>query len=765
MNASIPETEADKEKFRLEIAQKAEKAFERGRKLFAEQKYSEALEPYLYAFDNGHLVSGWGGVRLSYIPAEIARLGEHHSPALEALKERRDAREKLILEGAKDYATFMEWVALNDYLKEPERGVIVMKKLSRKNMLNRKLKEMVVDRNLELFIKDGDTELVNDCLNGRGQLLLTILAQYESEQFAPYFKEDPERTRKMQDSLKRSLVQSTIDLYRLFLATDNTDRAKALAERVLESLPDRDLFAGLISLERTQGKKSRAKKLLEKAENRLSTEDMSWLETELTDEPKSKTKPDSQKKLQVKVKVKEKMKEKVKEKKAKSKKGKQKNLLLSALVLMSLSALGPQQAMGAKSGYAAGVDAYRAKNYQQALTLFYDALKANPRDEKSYYYAALSAHQLGQTQKAIALYKRVVLVAPGSDLGNKASAVLMKLDPSYAASVNAAAASASTPHSDAIIGSMSNSSHRTSSSSSASASSRRSGGGSSKESGRSTARDTMPQQARVYFKNSGGSTRMLVDGRINGRSMEMLFDTGAPLAGYFSLSHLKELGLPQPDRRKAEKIGGSSNSQKVDCWEYKVDMQVGSIIRRGIPILVLDNDRDTPLLGQEFWKGYTYTIDYGGKSIHFTKDQASSTYTNTPTASRYSVPFTFREQGNRIVVDLDVNGKKFPVMFDTGHTTDAALALNGREQAKLMGIPIAADAQITTTSGTSGSGTSRVAFARKMKLGPIEQFNAKVHVSDEERGTKGLPLLGQAFYHGWQYTIDMDKKLIHFKRR
>lgn len=751
MNETIHENEAKKEKQRLEIAKRTEAAFERGRKLYAEKKYAEALEPYLFAFDNGHLVSGWGGVRLSYIPAEIARLGDHYPPALEALKERRNARENLILEGAKDYDIFMEWVALNDYLKEPERGVRVMKKLAKKNLLNRKLKEMVVDRNLELFIKDGDTELVKDCLNGRGQLLLTILAQYESEQFAPFFKEDPERTRKMQDSLKASLVDRTVDLYRLLLITNNADQAKALAERVLETLPDRDLFAGLISLERTQGKKSRAKKLLENAEKRLSAEDMSWLETELTDEPMSKTKQDNQKKE--------------KEKKAKSKKGKSKSLLLSILILMSVSALGPQQAMGAKSGYAAGVDAYRAKNYQQALTLFYDALKANPRDEKSYYYAALCAHQLGQTQKAITLYKRVVLVAPGSDLGNKSSAILMKLDPSYAASVNAAAASASAPHSDAIIGSMSNSSHRASSSKGAAGNARRSGGSKSNESGRSTARDTMPQQARVYFKNSGGSTRMLVDGRINGRSMEMLFDTGAPLAGYFSLSHLKELGLPQPDRRKAEKIGGSSNSQKVDCWEYKVDMQVGSIVRRGIPILVLDNDRDTPLLGQEFWKGYTYTIDYGGKSIHFTKDQASSTYTNTASSSRYSVPFTFREQGNRIVVDLEVNGKKFPVMFDTGHTTDAALALNGREQAKLMGIPIPDDAAVTTTSGASGSGTSRIAYARKMKLGPIEQFNARIHVSDEERGTKGLPLLGQAFYHGWQYTIDMDKKLIHFKRR
>ncbi|MEZ4537765.1 MAG: hypothetical protein R3D26_22625 [Cyanobacteriota/Melainabacteria group bacterium] len=66
----------------------------------------------------------------------------------------------------------------------------------------------------------------------------------------------------------------------------------------------------------------------------------------------------------------------------------------------------PQQAMGAKMmGYAAGVDAYRAKNYQQALTLFYDALKANPRDESPIITPPCVPINWGRLKKAITLYK------------------------------------------------------------------------------------------------------------------------------------------------------------------------------------------------------------------------------------------------------------------------------------------------------------------------------------------------------------------------
>ena len=181
-------------------------------------------------------------------------------------------------------------MALNAYLKDSEHCIKVTKKLSKNKILDQDLKELVVSRNLELFLESDETELVNACLNNRGQMILHTLADYETQQFAPYFKEDPEETIRTQNSTKRRLVYQTVNLYRLLLIRNDTDKAKALAERVLESLPDRDLFAGLISLERSHGKKSRSKKLFEKAEKRLSTDDMAWLEATLQTEESAEEK-------------------------------------------------------------------------------------------------------------------------------------------------------------------------------------------------------------------------------------------------------------------------------------------------------------------------------------------------------------------------------------------------------------------------------------------------------------------------------------------
>lgn len=390
-----------------------------------------------------------------------------------------------------------------------------------------------------------------------------------------------------------------------------------------------------------------------------------------------------------------------------------------------------------KNDFELGLGYFTDNRHKRALIHFYKYLEKHPRDVKSYYYGGLASQRLNDTKRANILFRRAYMVAPQSKYGLKAKDILIRQNPSFALSTKAKAQAAA------------KSSTRTAS--------RRT---SPRSSSKPRSNDTLPSKARVYFRSDG--TQMIMKVRINGKPIDMKFDTGAPAAGSFGLNHLRQLGLPQPSGPPDGKVGGSSNSQKFPIWYYKVDMQIGSIIRKNIPIRVMGRNRGTPLLGQEFFKDYTYTIDYGGKSILFAKNHSQSNYV---ASSRYSVPFRFREAGNRIIVDLDIDGKKCPAMFDTGHTTDAVLAMNGRQQAKLYGIRIPANAPGVTTVGVSGSGTSRVVTVRRVKLGPIERYNAKIHVSDEERGIQGLPLLGQAFYRGWQYTIDMNKKLIHFKRR
>lgn len=388
----------------------------------------------------------------------------------------------------------------------------------------------------------------------------------------------------------------------------------------------------------------------------------------------------------------------------------------------------------AETNFKYGATLYHQHQYRKALSYFYESIKNTPRDPQPYFYSGLCWQQLEQYSRAIKMYKSTIQVKPKSRWAQKAKAKIETCKTAYLRKRDANAKTKS-PKGRRRVNSLSTSISRSA--------------------------DTLPRQARVFFKSRG--KKMMIDGRINGRTIEMLFDTGAPEAGSFGINHLKQLGLPAPNRPADGKVGGSSNLVKKALWNYNVEMQVGAIKRKNIRIRVLNCHRDTPLLGQEFFKDYTYTIDYGGKSIHFKKKTSGGSSYASKSRGRYSVPFKFKEQGNRIIVDLMINGKKVPSMFDTGHTTDAVLAIQGPKQARNLGLKMTS--KVVTTVGATGSGTNHVAYARKVSLGPIEIYNAKMHVSDLEKGEHRLPLLGQAFYRGWQYTIDMENKLIHFKRR
>jgi len=82
-------------------------------------KHEEALAEYLWCFDEGMKKNfAYYGVRLSFLLSNIARLGEKYPPALEALRQRRDAAKKQIQTGKGSFNDAHELQALNQYLDE-----------------------------------------------------------------------------------------------------------------------------------------------------------------------------------------------------------------------------------------------------------------------------------------------------------------------------------------------------------------------------------------------------------------------------------------------------------------------------------------------------------------------------------------------------------------------------------------------------------------------------------------------------------------------
>jgi len=130
------------------------------------------------------------------------------------------------------------------------------------------------------------------------------------------------------------------------------------------------------------------------------------------------------------------------------------------------------------------------------------------------------------------------------------------------------------------------------------------------------------------------------------------------------------------------------------------------------------------------------------------------------------VPFVFKEAGNRVMVDVEVNGKPTKMIFDTGNTASACSFMSEAE-AQSAGVTIPPDAKLTTHIGVNGSGSCKEFTIRRLKLGPIDRSDVTVSVNLDTGKSAGLeaPLLGQPFWEGYEYTIDRKNKLIHFVRR
>ncbi len=104
------------------------------RELAGSGKFDEALEHYLWCWDKGNSKSrSFAGVRVSFLLQEIAELGRQHSPAMQALRERRDrAREEVLALEKPNWLSRMltrpntpaaDFVSLNAYLAEDDKSL------------------------------------------------------------------------------------------------------------------------------------------------------------------------------------------------------------------------------------------------------------------------------------------------------------------------------------------------------------------------------------------------------------------------------------------------------------------------------------------------------------------------------------------------------------------------------------------------------------------------------------------------------------------
>lgn len=373
---------------------------------------------------------------------------------------------------------------------------------------------------------------------------------------------------------------------------------------------------------------------------------------------------------------------------------------------------------------------YQAHRFKEATTAFDEYLQGNPRDANAMYYDALCNQQIGNMSRAKSLYRMVVQTSPGSQIASYAESVLTKVDPSYHSATSSGNTGQSTT-SPAIT--------------------------SFAQSSRATSSVQGPDQANVYYRPQGKQMMLTVE--INGHPVEMMLDTGAP-GICIGRNQLASIGVRPPDGNPTGSTGGSSNNARIATWRMHAAVKVGPFTDPDASIQVMDAEDNNALLGQTFIKHFEYQVDQSAHCIRFTKKGSSA----SATAQGYSLPFTFREGGNRIIVEGEINGRKNKFMMDTGNS-GSGIAFHSPEQAAAYGAPVPEGCKVGSFVGVSGSGSAYVYTINHLRMGPIDRNDLSVaaHMGAAFGGEE--PLLGHEVFEGWQYTVDYDKKVIHLLRR
>ncbi|MCA0312657.1 MAG: retroviral-like aspartic protease family protein [Candidatus Melainabacteria bacterium] len=412
-------------------------------------------------------------------------------------------------------------------------------------------------------------------------------------------------------------------------------------------------------------------------------------------------------------------------------------LILICFLLFSFIACAPGFAADTKLQEA--IKLYNNKQFKESLVLFEEVIKSNPQDAYASYYAAMASQQTGNMSAAKRYYKAVYNLQPNGQLGGYAKSILLKVDPSSVASSLATGTNSGA----ATAGQKGEGKGTTP------------GAAASQEDSTPKFDPRYPKEFTVRCRKEHGS--IMVTPTLDGRPVDMVFDTGAP-GITIGKDQLEAIGLRPPSGKPDGVTGGAANASLINFWDMKTKVKLGPV-EKEMDLCVLESNSSPPLFGQTFFKQFDYTIDQGGGSIFFRqKGLAQGKDRNA-----YSVPFEFIKHGNRIVVTVEINGRPGKVMFDTGNSA-SAIKFHSQEQAEKYGLRVPEDAAIGYTQGVSGRGRVRIFPINRVKLGPIDQSNVECAVNDEGHdGT--LPLLGEPFWKNYQYTIDMDNKQIHFVRR
>jgi clan AA aspartic protease (TIGR02281 family) len=386
-----------------------------------------------------------------------------------------------------------------------------------------------------------------------------------------------------------------------------------------------------------------------------------------------------------------------------------------------------------QDAFASGVKLFTGGNYQGAIAYFAKALASDPNKADTYYYLASCYHRTGDSDKALKLYQLCVKKFPGSTAAQYSIRAM--------GGGQSAGGRSSGYGSGGNVGSAGGGVRQ--SGSSGNSGSRYSYGGNG---------DYIPDEESVGFQ-SDSAGHPVIRAQINNHPAELVFDTGADTT-LIGKNMAPSLGLTVPSGPHTVSIQAAGGST-VGAWSVPSVVQVGKI-KRTVEVVILDRDYPYASLGQSFFSDLIYRVDNNAHMIRFArKDKAS----NIGQVAGYGLEVPFKSDGRSMIVELKLNGKAIPAVFDSGAESTVRIGLN---HLRHLGIEPPVDV-VKGLGGGFGGATQLNRFKiNRVELGGLIRNNVDIYA--EVDGSMKYPIVGRGFFGDRTFSVDAERQVIKFSR-
>ncbi|MBI1271156.1 hypothetical protein GC174_12055 [bacterium] len=247
------------------------------RQLIEEKRYKKALKKLLAVYDSRQ------PGRLDFSIYLIRDLAAVYEPAREALSERRDLKESLVLSGKADFSVVSDWVQLNESLDEKERIFSVYKKV-RKKKSTKKVAENLLDYVWKKLVRRGDYNQLVPYFNRAVSGVFLTASMYEGELLFPSRKREAGSKRFDSITKQRDLDGLTEEgpiIFELALGLGQEPAARAVASRILKFKSGSSVYAALVKHAIKAGADDVAKDYFKEAKRKLPKEKFATVEKAL----------------------------------------------------------------------------------------------------------------------------------------------------------------------------------------------------------------------------------------------------------------------------------------------------------------------------------------------------------------------------------------------------------------------------------------------------------------------------------------------------